>query len=223
MRLLSLLSIFLTCAAVRAQYIAFITNGEVNAPVTMPDGSPPGPDFQAQLLRVMDDGTLQPLTPTTIFQTDAKDPRLRYFVKPIVLIVPGISFADVFADPIPITVRMRAWQGTDWQTSRWRGESDDIPVLIRSQIFPPASLDGLQGFTLELQPRIGKSLITTDGQFQIGLSSQLTNLQTVVIERSTDLVHWTQFGEFPVDNDQTSFSDSDIHTTDAAFFRVRFQ
>jgi hypothetical protein len=225
MRCLPLLVLLLTSCVVRAQYLGFITyvGVDVDARVTLPDGSPPGPEFQAQLFRVMDDGTLEPLVPTTTFQTNAADPQLRYYVKPVNMIVPGISFPDLFADPIEITVRMRAWQGPDWLTSRLRGESEDVPVLIHNLLFPPANLVGMKGFVLELQPRIGQSNISTDGQFQLALSSPEPDLQTVVVERSTDLVHWTELGEFGVANNQTTFNDNAIHQDRAAFFRVRFQ
>src|SRR5262245_15444085 len=113
MRCLPGLLLVLSSCLAYGQYLGFNTRAglAVDAPVSLSDGSPPGPEFMAQLSRVFDDGTLLPLFPTTTFQTDAADLRLRYYVKSINLLVPDIIFPDIFADPVEITVRMRVWAG----------------------------------------------------------------------------------------------------------------
>jgi len=225
MKCLPCVLLLLSSCAVYSQYLGFITlvGPEVNAPVSLPDGSPPGPQVRAQLFRVFDDGTLLPLMPTTTFQTDAPDLRLRYYVKKATILVPDIVFPDIFTDPVEITVRMRAWDGPQWQTSRWRGESNDIRVLIRNLLFPPANLVGLTGFTLEEQPRIAASTIDRDGTVQMRVSSSFVDLPSVVVERSNDLVHWEPFGEFGVFNETVSFVDSEATVSRKTFYRVKFR
>src|SRR5688500_17440704 len=99
--------LLLSCLLAHGQYLGFQTRVgiEVDAPVSRPDGSPPGPEFRAQLFRVFEDGTLLPLLPFTYFQTNAVPTQLRYYVKPLNLLVPDIIFPDVFADPIEVTIR----------------------------------------------------------------------------------------------------------------------
>lgn len=218
------LLLFLTSSLGYAQYLGFITRaGEaVDAPVSMPDGSPPGPGFRAQLFRVFEDGTLLPLVPTTTFQSDAQEPGLRYYVKPVNMIVPDITFPDIFADPIEITVRMRAWEGSDWTEARWRGESEDIQVLIKNLLFPPANLVGLKGFTLKQQPAIGATSFKTDGAVEFAINSSETNLASVVVERSNDLVNWQFLGEFSVAQGAVTFTDPEIVQSASGFYRLRF-
>jgi hypothetical protein len=225
MRCLSLLVLIASTYLSHAQYLGFITRvgQEVDAPVSYPDGAPPGPGFHAQLFRILDDGTLLGLEPTTTFQTGAAEPRNRFYVEREILLVPDIHFPDLFADPIEIKVKMRVWEGANWQTSLWRGESEEISVLIHNLLFPPANLVGLKGFLVERQPRISASQITPDGQVQLGISSNIADLQTVVVERSTDLINWTEFGEFFVSSDQAIFNDPAIQEPGAGFFRVKFQ
>ena len=189
--------------------------------MSYPDGSPLGTTFQAQLFRLFDDGTELPLQPTTTFQTDATDPRNRFYVKPEIIIVPDLQFPSLF-EPIEIRVKVRVWEGADWQASLWRGESEEIAVLIYSVLYPPANPVGLKGFFVERQPRISGSTIN-GGQIQVGVSSTIAGLQTVIIERSTDLIQWSELGEFSIFNNRASFSDADFQQTGAAFFRVRFR
>jgi hypothetical protein len=220
----SLFLSLLTVISAFGQYIGFQTKVgvEVDAPVALGDGSPPGPSFQAQIVRVLDDGTLAPLQPTTTFQTNATVSELRYYVRPINLIVPGITFPDIFADPIEITVRMRVWEGSNWATSTYKGESEDLPILLRNLLFPPTNLAGLKGFTVERYPRIAATVFGGDGSVQMKLGLTVA-VSSVRVERSVDLKAWQEIGEFFVFGDEVAFDDQEVGQRASVFYRVKLQ
>jgi hypothetical protein len=217
-------ALLLLCSSLTyGQYLGFWTyGGGVDAPISQTDGSPPGPEFTAQLFRVFDDGTLLPLVPTTTFRSDSADPRQRYYVKPVTLIVPDITFPDLFADPIEVIIRMRVWEGPDWVSSKVRGESEDTPVLLRNLLYPAANMVALKGFFIEPQLRIANTIIDQNGLVTLRVSSNSADLSNVAVERSADLVHWEALGDFAVANDKVGFSDPDAGSARKAFYRVRF-
>lgn len=122
-----------------------------DARVTRPDGTGAGAGISAQLFLVGAGGTLTALTPATTFRTTSA--AAAFFVNPVTVTVPGIAAGN------PATVRMRAWEGANYDGSLLRGESNDITIAGLGGTpagggapIPDPGLDGLQGFALQVIP-----------------------------------------------------------------------
>jgi hypothetical protein len=120
----------------------------VDAPVSRPDGTGAGAGVTAQLFLVGAAGELMPLFPTTTFRTFS--PATTYYVNAVNITVPTIGPLQ------PATVRMRAWEGSSYETATLRGESNDIRISRLGDPIPcpfiqcweTGYLTGLQPFTL---------------------------------------------------------------------------
>jgi hypothetical protein len=153
MRNLLILSIWIICLFVNNQVLGQGTVNFANivrasnlfAPVTFADGSPVGPNFQAQLYGAPAGSPLsdlKPLFPLTSFR--ASPPQVVGYIAPIVLNVPGIpaGASGVFV--------MKAF-GSSWETSTYRGESNPVTVTLANGGLPP-DLIGLQPFQVQFVP-----------------------------------------------------------------------
>lgn len=122
----------------------------IDARVLMPDNSPVGVGFTAQLFGGPSGtpvGQLTALTPTTTFREGAG----AGYVNPIVVEVPGVG-ANAQA-----TLVMRVYQTGGAFGSGTFGESAPITVALGGQPaagppVPPSNLDGLVGFNLVPEP-----------------------------------------------------------------------
>ncbi len=115
----------------------------VDARITWADGAGVSEGFTAQLYGGPA-GTpidqLVPLTPTTTFQTTSA--AVKGYVKPILVTLPEVKGNNA------ATIVMRVFDGASYESSNIRGESAPITISLGSGVLPPASLVGLQRFTL---------------------------------------------------------------------------
>jgi hypothetical protein len=129
----------------------------VDARVKWGDGTGIGAGFTAQLYGGPA-GTpatqLVPLTPATTFQTQSA--ALAGYVNPVVVTVPGVNPGASAA------LIMRVFDGTSYESSPVRGESNPITVKLGGPLFPlPGNLTGLQSFSLPLASG-GRSQISAE-------------------------------------------------------------
>lgn len=110
----------------------------VDAPVSRPDGTGAGAGAFAQLFIVRQDKTLVALNPKTAFRTNL--PAASFYVQATQVDVPGVQRGET------ITLRMRAWEGADWDSAKLRGESNDFQITYNSFV---QSLAGMKPFKLE--------------------------------------------------------------------------
>ncbi len=137
----------------------------LDARVTFLDGTGVGVGFTAQLF-FGPPGTpvesLQPLLPTTTFQTGPPDAR-GYVVGRSGIPVPG-TFELEFQ-----TFVMRAYNGSTWETSTWRGESNPVTVRLDGGTYPSAYLYGLQPFHVVPIPEPSVFALAAVGGCLLGL------------------------------------------------------
>lgn len=155
--------------------------GLLDAPVKRPDGTGAGAGVTAQLFLVGSDGALTPLWPVAQFRTSI--PAAAYYIQapercPL---VPGASPGDM------VTLRMRAWAGSDYESAPLRGESIDFSIRAGGGSTPPSNLVGLQGFTLV--PQLWLSVVRgNDGRPAFRAVS--TGPSAASVEASDDLISW---------------------------------
>jgi len=134
------LFLFAPAGPARADMQIFFNNrvsGVVNAPVSRPTGTGAGQGVSAQLMLVNQDGTLTALAPKTTFRTNL--PAATFFVQGVLVSVPGIQSGA------SVTLRMRAWEGADFASSKLKGESANFQLLNNSAV---NNLVGLKEFRL---------------------------------------------------------------------------
>jgi hypothetical protein len=124
--------------------------GQVDAPVSRPDGTGAGAGMTAQLMLVTAGNVLVPIGSPTTFRTSPT--AAAYYVNPETVTLPGMLPGTV------IVVRMVAYNGTDFNDSSLKGESGEVTVTLGGGVNVPPNLSGLQGFTVssdQTQPTIG--------------------------------------------------------------------
>ena len=133
--------------------------GQVDAPVLRPDGSGAGPSATAQLFLVSGTGASRTYTPigqtTTFREPTAANPLLAAYVVPI-----SSMIVDNAAPGSQISVVMRIWEGANYDSAIWYGQSNNgVPITITlggdipgAPTAVPANLIGLAGFTLVPEP-----------------------------------------------------------------------
>jgi len=123
-------------------------NPPVDAPVTFPDGRPATEEFFAQLYAGPDGApasSLQPLLPITTVRPDLPGfgPGYVWEVDVKIPFLPPNSYG---------TIVMRAFDGANWESSMWRGESAPARIKIGGGFSPPGLLIGLEGFQVHQVP-----------------------------------------------------------------------
>lgn len=114
----------------------------VDARVTYSDGTPAGAGLTAQLFGETSGAaldSLRPLEPPTTFHTS---PALAGYVKPVAVSIPGVSSAN------PVTLILRVFNSSSFETSTIRGQSDPITIKVGGGTLLAANLAGLKGFVL---------------------------------------------------------------------------
>jgi hypothetical protein len=155
------------------------------APISMPNGEAPPPGAQAELVRVLDDGTEVPCPPIDSFRHVGSSPsEAWYFIGGMVVEVCG----DVSPGQMA-TFRLRAWVGADWESASFRGESNDMTVMVGGFTILPPNLP-IESFTL--WPHLILTLSVPSGSLAIGLAGLQgpPGSSVVVVQTSTDLVTW---------------------------------
>lgn len=133
----------LFCGAAYAQGTVVFNNrvpGSVDARLVLPDGTGAGAGWRAQLVLRGAGGTVTPLTPVTTFRTSSQ--AAMGYVEPVDVSVPGVP-AGARA-----TLVMRAFNGSTFDTSSLRYESNPVTITLGGGVLPPANLVGLQSFAL---------------------------------------------------------------------------
>jgi hypothetical protein len=134
--------------------------GQVDAPVSRPDGTGAGEGYRAQLFLITGSGASSaytPLFPATTFRTTSATARF-YVVQPNdPVVVPGVPAGA------QATVVLRAWAGSEtYEGTSWKGQSNPITITLGG--VPPgggapiqdALLVGLLGFNAPLpEPSTG--------------------------------------------------------------------
>jgi len=196
-----------------------------DAKISRPDGTGAGDGISAQLFLVNANGPLTPVSPAEPFRLS---PELaRYFFLPIDLSITGVPAGSA------ATFRIRAWEGSDYESSRLRGESNDVFVQKLGGTppgdtppIPTPDLSGLQGFTLVERPQVALSFGASAGTLQFAVNTEYALAATsAVVERSADLITWEPVGTAPVVNGVVQLTDPALTATAAAqsYFRVRFE
>jgi hypothetical protein len=151
--LIALAAVLVTASSYGQGTIFFSTKvgTSVDAPVTLPDGTGPGPDYTAQLFLVGAGGSLTPLTPATTFRDGSKNPTAaKYVTIPAeqVVTVPGVGPAG------SATVELAAWKTSlgsfdAAKAAQQLGISAPLTVNnLGGGALPPPNLVGLQGFVI---------------------------------------------------------------------------
>ncbi len=113
---------------------------EIDAPITLPDGTGPGKLGLAQLCLLNSDGSLTELSPVTTFRTNSL--LAAKYLNPVTIDCPDVTPGT------KVTMKIRAWIGTSYDTADFRGESENITVVLGGGIVPPPNLDGFHAFVL---------------------------------------------------------------------------
>ena len=161
MKLLVAIGAVLVSASIFGQGTINFNNrvtGQIDAPVLRPDGSGPGPSWTAQLFLVSGTVAARTYTPigqtTTFREPTAANPLLAAYVVPI-----SSMTVDNAAPGSQIGVVLRVWEGANYDSAIWRGQSNPITVTLGGDIpgaptAVPGNLIGLQGFALVPEPSI---------------------------------------------------------------------
>ena len=148
----ALLVFIAICRCVHGQGTLVFNNRDlasgINARVTLPDGSGAGPGLTAQLFGGLP-GTpidsLSALFPTTTFRPEFSTGYV-FPISPFIVssIPPGAQATFV----------MRVYEGSTWESSRYRGESNPFTITLGADGagIPPSPLYGLQPFQLKSVP-----------------------------------------------------------------------
>ncbi len=114
---------------------------EVYARVLLPDGTGVGAWFRAQLY-AGPEGTplsaLTPLFPVTTFRTSSQ--ASQGYVNSVDVTIPNLSPGE------KATFVMKAYNGSDFESSQAKGESEPFIVMVGGGNLPPTNLVGLKGF-----------------------------------------------------------------------------
>jgi hypothetical protein len=136
------LVLFCVCLGVYGQGSVFFNNyvsGSVDARIILPDGTGAGAGWTAELVMRSSNGQMTVLAPTTTFRTSSA--AAMGYVNPIVVEVPGVS------PGMPVTLMMRAYNGSSYDTSNVRFVSNEFTVSTGGDVFLPANLVGLKSLT----------------------------------------------------------------------------
>ncbi len=141
----------------------------------------------AQLFEVQTDGTLASPFPATTFRTNST--RAEYYLVPLNLL------AGDFGEDTNVTYRLRAWEGTDWESATLRGESDDIvvhfPAWKATGGVPTVEyLTGLKGFMLH--PRITLQLPVPTSNATLATTAK-QEPEPLILQTSSNLMDWQNF------------------------------
>ena len=125
-------------------------SGEVDARVTFLDGTGVGAGFIAQLYGGPAGSSIEQLTPLFPITTFRTTPALALgYVFGVVVVVP-----DVPPRQRAVLV-MRVFNGSTWESSTCRGESNPINVVLSGGLAVPTNLVGLQPFSVDCIPEPG--------------------------------------------------------------------
>jgi len=193
--------------------------------ITLPDGTGPGAGFTAQMFRVQDDGSLQPLWPSTVFRSTSAP--AAFFVEAVAVGFPDVLFEEGNLAPVPIKLRVRAWEGADWATARVRGESEtydfQLEVAWTATIVPKpdALMEFFHGFALHERPLL-KAVAATGGGLKLQLSAEFgLTAAAVQVEQSFDLARWEGMGDAPIVNGEVMLPAAVASAGPRKYFRVK--
>jgi hypothetical protein len=128
--------------------------GQVDAPVSRPDGTGAGAGVNAQLFLVTGGSTYTALTPATTFRSTSAAAAF-YVTQPAAPVtVPGVAAGS------QATIVLRAWEGavgSSYDTAALKGQSNPITISLGGvppvgAPIPDAVLTGLQAFALVPEP-----------------------------------------------------------------------
>ena len=185
--------------------------GTVDVRVLLPDGTPAGAGWTAQLYGGPEGGAWSPLFPATSFRTPSTA-TLGYVV-PVDVTVPGV------APGAKATLVMRVYNGSSFENSTVRLESNPFTVVLGGGTLPPPNLEGLKSFrnVSNEPPRLSSLTLLPNGELRLSVSGQAG--ASYVIEVSSDLVSWTVLGTVTETGGVLLFRDA-IVGSPQRFYRV---
>lgn len=147
--------------------------GTVDARIFLPDGiTGVGAGYKAQLYAGPAGSvisSLRALTPTTDFRTSSA--AAAGYVNPVDLVIPGSPGGQ------KVTVVMRVFNGSTYETSTIRGESNPITITLGGASVPPtpaAALVGLQSFNLISPPAAPTITVQPTSQQTVAVGTTVT-------------------------------------------------
>jgi hypothetical protein len=225
---LTLLLLFVSNASAAFYRTQIIFNnhvaGSVEEPVFLPDGTGPGPDYNAQLFMVQEDGLLKPLFPIGAFRSGT--PAAYFYISNLSVILDSLWFDNPISTTI--TLRLRAWKGDSWETSPVRGESENFLHEVYPLNGPrppgvPSKPVNFRGFTLTARPVISSITHEPGSPIRLSISAEFASAASIcVLERSSNLLDWEEVGTFTVTNGDI-FLNGEPENTAGIFYRLRFQ
>ncbi|MBI4661455.1 MAG: immunoglobulin domain-containing protein [Verrucomicrobia bacterium] len=114
--------------------------GTLDVRVLLPDGTPAGLGWMAQLFGGPEGGVLAPLLPATGFRTTSAS-ALGY-VMPVVVTVKGLKPGDKG------TFVVRVYNGLSFETAAIGLESNPFTLVVGGGTIPPPNIEGLKSFTV---------------------------------------------------------------------------
>jgi len=144
--------------------VAFVTYAPeygIDAPVSFNNGTRIGPEFTGQLFggpAGTPVSALEPLYPIASFTYFPDQPEYNGYI-----FTGGGVHVPHLNSMLQATVVLRAYNGSSWDTSTYRGESGPITVQFFNPSGPDAILSGLQGFTVEAVPEPGTICLLAGG------------------------------------------------------------
>ena len=126
--------------------------GIVDVRVLLADGSGAGAGWTAQLFGGAEGAAMQPLAPTTTFRTTSA--AATGYVNPVDVTVTGVK------PNAKATLIMRVFNGSSFDTSAIRYESNPFTITLGGGTLPPANLVGLTSFKLvtDVKPFVERQL-----------------------------------------------------------------
>ena len=114
--------------------------GLVDVRVILPDGTPAGAGWLAQLYGGPEGGTLAPLFPFTGFRTTSDE--ARGYVNPVGVSVTGVKSGA------RATLVVRVYNGPSFEASTTALESNPFTLVAGGGTLPPPNLEGLKSFSI---------------------------------------------------------------------------
>ena len=114
--------------------------GVVDARVILPDGTPAGAGWLAQLYGGPEGGALAPLFPVTGFRTTSDE--ARGYVNPVGVSVTGVKSGA------RATLVVRVYNGPSFEASTTALESNPFTLVVGGGTLPPPNLEGLKSFSI---------------------------------------------------------------------------
>jgi hypothetical protein len=166
---------------------------EIDAPISMPDGSAPPPGSRVEVVEVLPDSSLMVIARLHFRSGD--HPLVGYYFPQSAPWTPGIKVGHEG------TFRVRAYVGDSWDSALFRGESENATLAVGGSTFVdeevlyPRMPPNLPINPFTLWQRLVITCSVSDGLIAIRPARFASSATTAyLIQTSTDLVNWEDWG-----------------------------